>query len=96
MIGGREVGYTEAAAHALNAGCDMVLLCNQSVDGGAAVDELLQGLEQARRDTQWRASPVSEQRRLALLPATPGPDWEELMRSDCYLRALGELQCLSA
>ena len=38
------LGYAEAAVLALNAGCDLVLLCNQSVDGGAAVDALLDGL----------------------------------------------------
>ena len=43
LIDGREVSYTEAAVAALSAGCDMVLLCNQSVDGGQAVDELLDG-----------------------------------------------------
>ena len=32
---------------ALNAGCDMVLLCNQSLNGGAAVDALLDGLTEA-------------------------------------------------
>ncbi len=42
-IDGREVSYTEAALAALVAGCDMVLLCNQSLDGGTAVDELLDG-----------------------------------------------------
>ena len=95
MIDGKEVSYTDAAVYALNAGCDMVLLCNQSVDGGAAVDGLLEGLEQASGNAQWRPNAASEHRRLALLPATPAPDWEELMRSDCYMRALSELQCLS-
>jgi beta-N-acetylhexosaminidase len=28
LIDGREVSYTEAAVAALNASCDMVLLCN--------------------------------------------------------------------
>src|SRR6187551_1945845 len=71
LIDGKEVSYTEAAVTALNAGCDMVLLCNQSVDGGAAVDELLDGLDQARRNAQWRPNGASEQRRLALLPGKP-------------------------
>ena len=43
-IGGAEVSYAEAAALALAAGCDLVLLCNQSLDGGAAVDALLDEL----------------------------------------------------
>ena len=32
-----------------NAGCDLVLLCNQSLGGGEAVDELLDGLAAAQR-----------------------------------------------
>ena len=57
-VGGVEVSYAEAAALALDAGCDMVLLCNQSLDGGAAVDELLDGLLAcARARGHWRADP---------------------------------------
>ncbi|HSH92207.1 MAG TPA: beta-N-acetylhexosaminidase, partial [Ramlibacter sp.] len=37
MIDGREVSYSDAAIEALNAGCDMVLLCNQSVGDGKDV-----------------------------------------------------------
>jgi beta-N-acetylhexosaminidase len=48
QIDGREVTYTEAAVAALEAGCDLVLLCNQSLDGGAAVDALLDGLAEAQ------------------------------------------------
>ena len=50
LIDGKQVSYTEAAVFALNAGCDMVLLCNQSVDGGAAVDGLLEGLALKRNN----------------------------------------------
>ncbi len=87
-IDGREVSYTEASVIALNAGCDMVLLCNQSVDGGAAVDELLEGLERSRRNAQWRPSGASEQRRLALLPSGPALHWDELMTEPAYGAAL--------
>jgi len=90
IIDGREVSYTEAATVALNAGCDLVLLCNQSVDteGGAAVDELLQGLHKARRQAKWRPSEASEQRRVELLPQSPALSWEGLMGQRQYLRAL--------
>jgi beta-N-acetylhexosaminidase len=41
MLDGQEVSYTEAAIAALNAGCDMVLLCNDP----RAQDTMLEGLE---------------------------------------------------
>ena len=88
MIDGRQVSYTDAAVCALNAGCDMVLLCNQSVDGGAAVDQLLEGLDLARRNAQWRPNEASEQRRLALLPGKPALHWDELMMEPAYRHAL--------
>jgi beta-N-acetylhexosaminidase len=95
LIDGREVSYTEAAVTALNAGCDLVLLCNQSTpsspEGGRAVDDLLDGLAQAQRQSHWRASPASETRRQALLPCTPPLAWNELMASSNYLQALALL-----
>ena len=88
LIDGREVSYTEAGVAALAAGCDMVLLCNQSVDGGHAVDELLDGLAETQLKGGWQANEASEQRRLALLPATPALPWDALMASPAYLQAL--------
>jgi beta-N-acetylhexosaminidase len=86
----RDVTYTEAAVVALNAGCDMVLLCNESVNspGGASIDDLLQGLVDALQRGEWRANEVSEQRRLALLPCGPAPSWDHLMTEPRYMRAL--------
>ena len=88
LIDGAQVSYTEASVAALNAGCDMVLLCNQSVDGGEAVDELLAGMAQASARGQWRPNRASEHRRLALLPAGPALHWDELMTEATYLQAL--------
>lgn len=90
MIDGREVSYTQAAVAALTAGCDMVLLCNQSVetDGGRAVDELLDGMAEAQLKGSWQASEASEQRRLALLPVAPALPWDTLMAHPDYMRAL--------
>ena len=91
LIDGKEVNYTDAAVLALSAGCDMVLLCNQSVDDGAAVDELLAGLDQARRNALWRPNGASEHRRLALLPGVPALHWDELMTEPAYRHALDML-----
>ena len=88
LLDGQQVSYTQAAVAALNAGCDMVLLCNQSVDGGEAVDELINGLTEAQLKGGWQALDASEERRLKLLPATPAPDWDALMVQPDYMHAL--------
>jgi beta-N-acetylhexosaminidase len=92
LIDGKRVSYTQAAVEALNAGCDMVLLCNQSVgDEGRAVDELLDGLAQAQAKKTFIPSEMSEQRRLNLLPQTAPLAWDELMVSQAYMQALQEV-----
>jgi beta-N-acetylhexosaminidase len=89
-IEGRDVSFTEAAVAALRAGCDMVLLCNESVnsDGGSSIDEMLDGLTDAERRGEWAANEASEQRRLALLPCGPSTSWDALMTEPRYMRAL--------
>ncbi len=87
QIDGKTVSYAQAASAALAAGCDMVLLCNQSSDGGAAVDDLLGGL-QTLQSKAWQTSAASEERRLALLPQTPGTLWDDLMTQAYYLHCL--------
>ncbi len=91
IIDGKEVSYTQAAVTALNAGCDMVLLCNQSVGEGKAVDELLDGMAEALLKGHWEALESSEMRRLDLLPTTPGQDWDSLMLQPAYMHAMGLL-----
>ena len=89
LIDGKEVSYTQAAATALNAGCDMVLLCNQSVDGGQAVDELISGMTEALLKGRWEALESSELRRLDLLPTTRAYAWDDLMLHPAYMHAMG-------
>ncbi len=90
-VGGVEVSYAEAAAIALAAGCDLVLLCNQSMDGGAAVDALLEGLEAQHAQGHWQSDPDSEARRQRLLPQTAPLAWDDLMHDPLYQRALERL-----
>ena len=90
-VAGVEVSYGEAAALALSAGCDLVLLCNQSIDGGAAVDTLLDDLLAAQASGHWHADPDSEARRRALLPQSAPLPWDELMHDPAYQRALERL-----
>ena len=87
-IGGQLIGYTDAALAALAAGCDMVLLCNQSLGLGEHLDELLVGMEDALHSGRWTPDEDSESRRLALLPDTPPQVWDELMVQPAYMRAL--------
>jgi beta-N-acetylhexosaminidase len=90
-LDGGTLTYAEAAALALQAGCDLVLLCNQSLDGGAAVDALLEGLAEAQAQGQWHPDPDSEARRTALLPQTPPMAWDDLMHHGAYQHALERL-----
>jgi beta-N-acetylhexosaminidase len=69
----------------------MVLLCNQSVDGGAALDRLLEGLRSAAQQGRWQPRPDSERRRLELLPQSAPLPWDELMHSGAYQHALERL-----
>ena len=91
LIDGRAVSYTEAALTALTAGCDMVLLCNQSVGDGQPVDELIAGMTEAQVKAHWQPSDASEERRQALLPQTRAPAWDGLMVSPAYMQALDAL-----
>lgn len=89
ILDGEKVSYTQAAIAALNAGCDMVLLCNQSTGKGQAVDALLDGMSEALLKGQWEALESSEMRRLDLLPTTPAHEWDELMLHPAYMHAMG-------
>jgi beta-N-acetylhexosaminidase len=94
-IDGRVVSYTQAGVAALQAGCDLVLLCNQSMatapGQGRAVDELLDGLAETLLKGLWSASEASERRRRALLPSNPALAWDDLMVDARYLQALDRL-----
>jgi len=90
-IAGAPVTYAEAAALALDAGCDMVLLCNQSTGNGKVVDELLEDLADACSRGLWQQDPDSDARRLALLPRSAPKSWDELMHCPAYQHALEQL-----
>ncbi len=93
MEGARVAGSAlEGALAALAAGCDLLLLCNQSlVDGGAPVDALLDGLADAAGHGRWQPEADSDGRRLALLPQSPPLPWDELMHDALYQLALERL-----
>jgi beta-N-acetylhexosaminidase len=91
-IDGQQVSFTEASLAALEAGADMVLLCNQSVvDEGTPIDAAIDALSKAVIEGEWTLNPASEERRLALLPAGRGMDWDSLMVSERYMQALSLL-----
>ena len=94
-MGGRTLSYTEAAVAALQAGCDLVLLCNQSLGKGIELDALLDGLDTAQVQSQWQPTGQSEARRMALLPRTPALEWKDLVRGPAYQQAQTLLQSLS-
>ncbi|MDD2917486.1 beta-N-acetylhexosaminidase [Rhodoferax sp.] len=88
VLDGQPVSPTQAAVAALNAGCDLVLLCNQSAGEGAELDALINGLTEAQLKGQWQQLDASEERRLALLPAGHATPWDDLMVQPAYMQAL--------
>ena len=88
MLDGQPVSPTQAALAALNAGCDMVLLCNQSTGEGTELDALINGLTEAQVKGQWQPNDASEERRLALLPVGHATPWDDLMVQPAYMQAL--------
>jgi beta-N-acetylhexosaminidase len=95
VVDGRPVTYTQAALVALQAGCDMVLLCNQSLadseGGGSAIDTVLEDLSEAVLKGHWLPLDASEERRRALLPVGIAMDWDALMVHPRYMQALDGL-----
>ena len=91
QIDGATLSYADAAALAMNAGCDLVLLCNQSVGDGEPLDALLDGLVEARAQGLWLPDALGERRRLDLLPQTEPLAWDDLMHDLAYQRALERL-----
>jgi beta-N-acetylhexosaminidase len=90
-VAGADLTYAEAATLALNAGCDLVLLCNHSAAGERTLDDLLEGLLDAEAQGHWQPDPDGEARRLDLLPQTAPFTWDELMHLPAYQRSLERL-----
>ncbi|MEZ7828793.1 MAG: beta-N-acetylhexosaminidase [Brachymonas denitrificans] len=96
QIRGQSLTHAEAVLAALRAGCDLALLCNQSLDGGKVLDQVLDSVSEAVVKGQWELNDVSEERRRALLPQSPALPWEVLMRTPAYIAALETLSSLHA
>ncbi len=96
-LNGRRLSHCEAAVAALQAGCDMVLLCNQSQANDArTLDALIADLDQALQRGQWQANAHSEARRLALVPPPYSHTWEQLHSSPAWQQARDLLAQLDA
>ena len=83
-IDGELLSYTDAALAALEAGCDLALLCNQSIGEGLALDEFLDGFDAAAHTQRWMPDAIGEARRQALLPRDVAAGWSSLVASRAY------------
>ncbi|BEP53367.1 beta-N-acetylhexosaminidase [Variovorax sp. V118] len=86
-IDGQLLSYTDAVLAALAAGCDLALLCNQSIGEGRPLDEMLDGFTAAAADGRWQGDAASEARRRSLLPGDEALDWQALTASARYVQA---------
>jgi beta-N-acetylhexosaminidase len=83
-IDGQLLSYADAALAAIDAGCDLAMLCNQSIGDGAPLDSLLDGFGAARDMGRWVGDAASEARRRALLSPSAALSWAELTGSAPY------------
>ena len=90
-LDGGELSYAEAGALALDAGCDLVLLCNQSLGGGEAVDELLDGLQQQAEQATGSPTPTASSAAWRCCRRHAPLTWDELMHQPAYQHALERL-----
>lgn len=91
QVQGHEISASQAVLAALRAGCDMALLCNQSLigkPGDSPLDTVLAELKQACEAGLYQPEPESHARRVSLLPKTAPLDWPSMLQSSRYQRAL--------
>jgi len=94
QVQGREISATQAVLAALQAGCDMALLCNQSLvgkPGDSPLDTVLAELSLLHSKGLYQPASESHMRRLALLPKLPPLGWEGMLQSVPYQCALAAL-----
>jgi len=94
QVQGREISVSQAVLAALQAGCDMALLCNQSLvgkSGDSPLDTVLAELSLAQDTGLYKPEANSHTRRLALLPEVPSLAWEGMLQSLAYQRAVAAL-----
>ena len=78
----------DGANAALNAGCDMVLICNSP----EKADQLLDGLNRQAMNVHLEASAA---RIASLVPQTTSLSWDELQKDSCYRAAKRMAQSLT-
>lgn len=88
VLNGEQLSFAQAATQALNAGCDMVLVCNQSLKDGHELDAALDDMSDALAKGLWHPNEASEERRFSLMPTSSHLDWDSLMVSAPYMAAL--------
>jgi beta-N-acetylhexosaminidase len=94
QVQGREISAAQAVLAALQAGCDMALLCNQSLvgkPGDSPLETVLAALSLALNTGLYQPEAASHARRLALLPKVPSLAWEGMLQSVAYQRAVAAL-----
>lgn len=87
VLQGRPISFSEAALSALAAGCDLALLCNQSLAQEDVIGTALRELEHARDSGAWQPDSASEARRRTLLARGPALAWDDLQADARYRQA---------
>lgn len=87
QLQGKPLGLADAVCAAVRAGCDLTLICNQSIGGSRVLDDVLENLSKPTILKRLQNNKAAALRRQALLATGTPLQWADLRRSEAYKQA---------
>lgn len=87
QLQGKALGLADAVCAAVTAGCDLTLICNQSMGDSRVLDDVLDNLSKPSILKRLQNNKAGALRRQALLATGAPLQWADMRRSDAYKQA---------